>query len=1022
MCSVLGQFSLMVWAVALLCLGVPAIGALPQPPHEVAPEFTDPVEPETRTLTPQEAAAALQRDWLFQSEGRPLVRRARQEIAWTRELATRIASMEGAPDLSRELRDLDRIEASYADLASEPPSPPARDPATLPVGLCAWWRFDSGTGPFVADSAGGPSGVAEGPIDYCAGVFGDCAILGNATTVPVGTSLAGLPAANYTVTAWIKTTSQEADILGNGVSLGNFLLMTYRGVVRGHQWTSESANVIDGTTRVDDGEWHHVAMVVDDSSISVYADGRLDATQALVGGKHGSDSTVRIAGRGPQGSYVFAGMLDEVCVYDRALSPQEIAEEYEAGRVSLAFWVAPPEDRAREFYLAVREVKRRIAFRNPAVDFGSVLFIDNPYPQGAEWPHQARHRNGMMAVPGGRLLVLEGLEPGGRLRKLAPEVPGSFWRPDLSFDAKRVLFCFKPHDEPSFHLYEVGIDGHGLRQLTHGPYDDIDPIYLPDGHIMFTTTRCNTYVRCMPYTFSYVLARCDADGSNIYIVSQNSEPDWLPTLLNDGRVVYSRWEYTDKALWRIQSLWTTNPDGTGTAAFWGNQSVWPDHLAEPRPIPGSRRVMFTGLAHHDWFAGSVGILDQDQGLNFPHGLTKVTAEVPWPECGPPPLDPTESPRYHRSGQFTAYKTPYPLSEKDFLVSACRDGKFALYLMDVDGNRELIYEGAHNVWHAMPVKPRPRPPVIPSHVVWPGTGPERRPPVMGSFFSGNVYQGAPQLEGRASYLRVIQMDAKTYSTWVRDSRFSGPSLSCFQEDGLKRILGTVPVEPDGSVNFAAPPGVALHFQLLDEHYRAIHTMRSFTGLMPGERRGCVGCHELHSVSPANQVGIALHGEPRIIEPPPWGPETMSYSRHVEPVLNEHCLSCHSEGGEGYAQLDLTPRPSGVYTEPYVTLVMSGLAGALLCENYGQSDPASYVTTEPMQHLSPASRLVEIAMSGDHYGVKMDDLSIQKLIGWVDANCPYRGQEEVRAIPDPAFPGLERLGVRPRCATYPVIERP
>ena len=152
-----------------------------------------------------------------------------------------------------------------------------------------------------------------------------------------------------------------------------------------------------------------------------------------------------------------------------------------------------------------------------------------------------------------------------------------------------MLFCYKAHDEPSFHLYEMGLDGSGLRQLTDSPYDDIEPIYLPDGRIAFTTTRSNSYVRCGPFIYSYVLARCDADGSNVYLISLNSEPDFVPSLLTDGRIIYTRWEYTDKPLWRVQSLWTTRPDGTGTAVFWGNQSVWPDQIAEPRAIPGSQR-------------------------------------------------------------------------------------------------------------------------------------------------------------------------------------------------------------------------------------------------------------------------------------------------------------------------------------------------------------------------------------------------------------------------------------------------
>ena len=702
---------------------------------------------------------------------------------------------------------------------------------------------------------------------------------------------------------------------------------------------------------------------------------------------------------------------------------------------------------ARDLYLAVRRVKRRIAFKNPVIDFGGVLVIDNPYPQGSEWPHQARHRDGMMAVPGGRLLVLDGLRPGGKVTALAPVedfgLPrsGSFWRADLSFDAGKVLFCYKAHDEKSFHLYEINIDGSGLRQLTFGDYDDLDPIYLPDGHILFTSTRGNTYIRCMPYTYCYILARCDADGQNVYILSQNNECDWLPTLLNDGRVAYSRWEYHDKALWRIQSLWAMNPDGTNVATFWGNQSVWPDHLAEPRPVPGSVRVMFTGTAHHDWFAGSIGILDTRKGFNFPLGLSKVTADVPWPECGEPPLDPIESPDYHTSGRYDAYKTPYPLGEEDFLVSARREGKFRLYLMDVRGNRELIYQGAHQVWHAIPVKRRERPPVLTDRVAWPGTGGNRETPQPGVLYSANVCQGAPDiLRGKAKHLRVIQMDARTYSTWTRDARFSGPGVSLVQDDGVKRILGTTPVEADGSVHFKAPPGKALHFQLLDERYRALHTMRSFTGAMPGERRGCVGCHELHSTTPVNETGrrglaLALRREAADLTPPPWGTASIGYERFVQPVLDQHCGWCHQGDGEGRKKLDLTLRPGlSIFKEPYITLVggaqyspvpptgKPGIAGAIMCENFAQSDPASYATFPPMQHLSYTSKLIEIAMSGKHNNVKVDPLGLQKLIAWVDTNCPYRGEPEIRAIPDPDFPGIEALPIRPRTRTAPVVERP
>lgn len=698
----------------------------------------------------------------------------------------------------------------------------------------------------------------------------------------------------------------------------------------------------------------------------------------------------------------------------------------------------------RDLYLAVREAKRAILFSNPLLDFDEVLLVDMPYPQGSEWRHETRHRLGYMAVPGGRLLVLKGLHPGGTVRQLMPQPPlhGSFWRPDLSFDAQKVLFCFKPHNEKSFHLYEINVDGSGLRQLTDGPYDDVDPVYLPDGHIIFPTTRGNNYVRCMPPTNSFELARADAEGRNIYIISQSNEPDYLPSVMNDGRVVYTRWEYTDKPLWRAQGLWTLHPDGTQVVTFWGNQSVWPDLMKDARAIPGSRRVLFTGSAHHDWFAGSVGIIDPDRGHNFPNGLTKVTADVEWPESGNGPVDPVESPRYHASGKYPAYYSPYPLSETDFLVSAQRDGKFRLYLMDVDGNRELVYEGVHNVFHAMPLKPRPAPPVLADQVAWP-TAENRDTPKPGVIYSNNVYQNAPEaLRGKAKYLRILQIDPKTYTYWHKRPHIStGPVVSAVQSEGVKRIIGTVPIEEDGSVSFEAPPGQALHFQLLDGDFRALQTMRSFVGVMPGESRGCLGCHESHSRTP--QVAgkaLATVAAPRPITPPPWKDATVSYARYVRPLLDRYCAECHEGEGEGRKVFDTTERPSPPsFSEPYMTLIGRpawgapytppknpepgfGIAGVMMVEAYDQRDPKAYITPAPMTSLSYRSPLVEMVSSGKHYGVKVDETSRRRLIAWVDAMCPYLGDEEVRQIPDPVFQGVDWLAVRPQIENAPVIPRP
>jgi len=733
-------------------------------------------------------------------------------------------------------------------------------------------------------------------------------------------------------------------------------------------------------------------------------------------------------------------------------------------------------------YLALRKVKRAITFKNPIINFDKVLLIDNPYPGETgptrthkyEGNHECRHRNGWMANNGGRLLITQGLDPDGDVIDFkVEEKRGSFWRPDLSFNGEKVVFSYKPADEKSFHLYTANADGSDIKQITFGDYDDLDPVWLPDGHISFSTSRAGTYVRCMPQTHVFVLARCEADGKNIYVVSRNNEPDFLPSVMDDGRVIYTRWEYTDKGLWRAQSLWTMNPDGTNVNAFWGNQSVYPDMLIEPRQIPGSNRVMFTGVGHHRWFAGSIGIIDPKEGMNFPDGITKVTQDVRWPETGDGKVDPKENNNYHTSGNFTAYKTPYPLSEEYFLASARTGAEggqnpapelFSLYLMDVYGNKELIYKGKYNAYHAMPAIARKKPRVIPDVVAWPGIGDDHKGTKPGVLYSSNVLEGTKIPKDKAKYLRVIEQDPKTYTTWDKTVQHDGPAVAIHGPDPVKRILGTVPVEEDGSVNFELPAGKGVYLQILDEDFRAVQTQRSFTGVMPGETRGCVGCHEQQNTAPQSG-GLALRKAPVKLTLPPWGHQTVGYNRFVQPTLDKYCGECHQGDKNPKAKkaLDMTyrfskhkwrnnsmkhrPDEKSPFPEPYLTLAGGGhrwsgnykdghlgvsiskdgnqiptsMGGMLLHEGFPKNDVKGLVTLPPMSIFTYNSKLYDYATSGKHHKVKIDKESERKLIAWIDTNGPFLGVEEIREMYDPQFGLMDKVSVRPRTATAPVIDR-
>jgi len=334
------------------------------------------------------------------------------------------------------------------------------------------------------------------------------------------------------------------------------------------------------------------------------------------------------------------------------------------------------------------------------------------------------------------------------------------------------------------------------------------------------------------------------------------------------------------------------------------------------------------------------------------------------------------------------------------------------------------------------------------------------------YSVNVFEGAPLLpRDKVKYLRVLQIDAKTYTPWRKTYQHSGPSISVTQADGVKRILGTTAVEADGSVCFRVPPGRALHFQLLDKEFRCIQTMRSFTGVMPAEVRGCVGCHERRNSTPVNTGGgLAMRRGAQALTPPPWGAEvSIGYERFVQPVLDKYCGKCHQGEGKGRKKLDLTLRNSSLrdpvfpklppqFKEPYVTLVGGGnnwyapvnkkliskhglpssISGCLIVEGYRERTPEALAVLKPMTHMSSASLLISRAMDEKHIKAKMDPKSLRRLIGWVDANGPYLGEEEIRQMPDPVHKAefkhpynsgysIPMPVVKPRLNTAPRINR-
>ncbi|MCL2346648.1 MAG: discoidin domain-containing protein [Planctomycetaceae bacterium] len=599
-----------------------------------------------------------------------------------------------------------------------------------------------------------------------------------------------------------------------------------------------------------------------------------------------------------------------------------------------------PVDEAN--YFRLRSTIRKLALSNPVIDFDAVLFVKNA---PGTFPHMSDQCYCYWQRGGGAVCLLKNIKSDSpEVVELTKDWPnGTFFRPELSYDGKNVLFAYSKFDpnlsrlpdktdkskiaeESYFHLFEMEIATGKTRQLTFGKYDDFDGRYLPDGKIVFLSTRKGTplqtgtldvermkkeafpdsFVRCGGDCFRpvsvYTLHEIDPDGTHLRQISAFENFEWTPAVMNDGRIAYTRWDYIDRFNGPFFSLWSTYPDGTKTSLLYGNYTARPQVVIEPAAVPGSTELVFVASAHHSNFGGSLVLLDQSRGTEGEEPIERLTPEVMFPE--------TEGWPDHY------YANPRPLSRDYYLVSWSDkklpphtlaiteadnpSNSMGIYYFDRFGNLELLYRDKKiSVMNPIPLRSRPVPPMISQEVDWDG-------PQEGEFLVHNVYKGlesygfTPETHPVRS-LRIIATVPKVQPT------MNSPVLGVSAEDPGKFVLGTVPVEEDGSAYFRVPAGIPYLFQALDEHGAAVQTMRSLAYVMPGEKATCVGCHEYRN-SPSSSATHpkAAMREPSKIKPDPQGSWPLKFSELVQPVLNDRCVSCHSpESREKFAaKLDLT----------------------------------------------------------------------------------------------------------------------
>jgi len=645
---------------------------------------------------------------------------------------------------------------------------------------------------------------------------------------------------------------------------------------------------------------------------------------------------------------------------------------------------------------ALVELRRRAMLAHPALNFDKLLFLKRPTDiYGHTYADQNANKMG------GNLCILSPVAPDGKVTSLVPELDGGlFNRFDLSFDAKKVVFSYKMKDKP-FRIYEISIDPStalmvpgSLRQLTFGGkeeaveirkhkidefgwFDDLDPCYLPNGKIILTSTRAMRHVFCAPLTTVTTLYVMDANGANLRRLSESPVNETSPSMLDDGRVIYTRWEYVDKGLGNGAGLWTVHPDGSGVDHLYKNNTVLPAGLSCARDIPGSRLILTVGGTHHFTAIGPVILLDPRLDRLTTEAMTCITPEIGYPSMGFPITE------------FGFFTDPYPFSEKIFLVSHNptavfnADAGYGIYVLDAWGNRaELYRDPKFSCFEPFPLRPRRKPPEISPVIaaVKANAGNKKK---MATLSIQNVYEGMTGIErGRVKYVRVMGA-----LPWPWGENGISWELGLHADPHRKKVYGVAKVHEDGSAYFSVPANENLLFQTLDENFMALQQMPTFINLMPGEQRSCIGCHEPRSKAPsmARAAAQALSYPAQALTPQPGdtGPRMVHYAADVQPTLDKHCIGCHS-GEKPKGRLDLTDVPTEKYNRSYENIINRGLV-KFAPSNYGK---ANFRAVPPLTRGSLLSELVE-RIRQEPCKANLTREEFIKIVTWIDANVPYYG---------------------------------
>lgn len=652
---------------------------------------------------------------------------------------------------------------------------------------------------------------------------------------------------------------------------------------------------------------------------------------------------------------------------------------------------------------------------NPLLDFDELLVVRREFGGG-----RARYVTGQDAgfvtanylnqasMPRGRwnndIAVLSHLRSQPRLKQLYKPSGDQIVRDvRLDFSADRMLFS-SIDVTGRWAIFEVRRDGSGLKQLTPSDYPDVDyfdACYLPDGRVILCSTANYFGLPCLNGKAQVAsLYLLDPSTRSLRQLTFDQDSDNDPTVLNDGRVLYQRWEYSDIPHYFSRRRMTMNPDGTSQLALHGSNSWFPTAFRFVKAVPDHpTRLVGIISGHHDFGdCGRMALLDPGLAGAYPFRYRPTSKEwgvegqpiavtpeiLPATQTGFLQLVPGRGKTVagtvcdaiighvyrKQSPELTTH--PHPLSSKYFLVSMkpTLQSLWGIYLVDVFDNATLIAEteGA-GLFEPQPLAVRPRPPVIPDRVV-PGS---RTATVhVADIYNGPGLQDVPR--GTVKSLRV-------FSYHFGYNSKAGFSLIGTQAGwDVKRVLGTAQVEGDGSAYFQIPANTPVSIQPLDDEGRAVQLMRSWLVGMPGEHVSCVGCHEKRTATLPPHRTLANQRAAESLKPWYGAPRPFAFAHEVYPVLEKYCIGCHD------AAPAVGPRSNPSFKNPQLAY------DTLHPYVHRPGVESDMALLNPMEYHASTSLLIQLLEKG-HYGVKLADMdrpSRDRIHCWIDLNVPQHGR--------------------------------